>query len=90
MPSNSVATNTLTTSTAKLVRWLQEQVTLPWEPSVKFVQPLSVQFPSPSIRCGKYAFQLIDSIMSTESCDHLLTASKSQDTQITPDTLCES
>lgn len=38
----------LTIRTAKFVRWLQEQVTLPWEPSVKFVQPLSVQFPSPS------------------------------------------
>ena len=48
-------TRSLTTRTAKFVRWLQEQVTLPWEPSVKFVQPLSVQFPTPSESLKKKA-----------------------------------
>lgn len=40
----------LTTRMAKLVRWLQEQVTLPCVPLVRLVQPLSVQFPSPPRR----------------------------------------
>lgn len=50
--TNEVWTSPPTTSTAKLARWSQEQVTMPsgsnWSESTIVVQPAEVQFPLPS------------------------------------------